>query len=158
MFRRWKNPVWGSNPGRAEGRVERKTKKKGPWGGGCRSAPQTITPISSLSNGASWFEIIIIHNVQNIYNDVTGTVGKAGPLSDVTQGGCGLQFLVHDVALQGLSAFCHSCFCLCWEGAVGFSVRVSVVFCRAARAPSAGKCQSVSIVACIQAPAHSPLT
>lgn len=73
-----------------------KPKKKKGLGGGCRSAPQTITPISSLSNGASWFEIIIIHNVQNIYNDVTGTVGKAGPLSDATQRGCSLQFLVHD--------------------------------------------------------------
>lgn len=56
------------------------------------------------------------------------------------------------VALQGLSAFCHSCFCLCWDGAVCFTVRVSVIFCRAARAASAGKCQSVSILACIQAP------
>lgn len=56
------------------------------------------------------------------------------------------------VALQGLSAFCHSCFRLCWDGAVGFTVLVSVIFCRAARAPSAGKCHSVSILVRIQAP------
>lgn len=79
--------------------------KKGPGGGGCRSAPQTITPISSLSNGASGFEIIIIHNVQNIYNDVTGTVGKAGAQSDVTQRGCSLQFLVHDGDASGAFSF-----------------------------------------------------
>lgn len=56
------------------------------------------------------------------------------------------------VALQGLSAFCHSCFCLCWDGAVCFPVGASVFFCRAARAPSEGKCQSASILVCIQAP------
>lgn len=55
------------------------------------------------------------------------------------------------MALQGLSAFCHGCFCLCWDGAVGVAVRVSVIFCGAARAPSAGECQAVSISVCIQA-------
>lgn len=59
--------------------ISKENQKKGGWGG-C-SAPQTITPLSSLSSGASWFEVIIIHNVQNIYNDKTDTVGKAGPLT-----------------------------------------------------------------------------
>lgn len=72
--------------------VSKENQKKGRWEG-C-SAPQTITPISSLSSGASGFEVIIIHNVQNIYNDKTDTVGKAGPLT--SQSGRRLQFLVHD--------------------------------------------------------------
>lgn len=83
--------------------TSKENQKKG--GGECRSAPRTITPISRWSNGASWFEIIIIHNVQDIYNDVTDTVGKAGPLSDVTQRGRRLQFLVHDGGVSGAFSF-----------------------------------------------------
>lgn len=80
----------GGSPGCSDDRIKRKPEEGRV--GGC-SAPQTITPLSSLSSGASGLEVIIIHNVQNIYNDKTDTVGKAGPLT--SQSGRRLQFLVH---------------------------------------------------------------